>query len=177
MIASHFLGLSLTMSAGSLCRGNKATFILNSSCWDKPTDLLVASSPPVSASKEKIRFTQKRIENLRKLFIAQAQDLRVIIIELVSRVDNLNTLSYLSPEKQKLTALETLKIFVSIADRLGIGEIKSKLEDLKKDLIKINTQRFSGSSVENPGRIKHIKRTIARIKTYVKIKKEEMPKT
>lgn len=55
--------------------------------------------------------------------------------------------------------------------------LESKLEDLKKDLMRLNTQRFSGSSVENPGRIKHIKKTIARIKTYMKIKKEEIPKT
>ncbi len=96
----------------------------------KVSELSKIHYPLTTRSKEKIRFTKKKIENLRKLFFAQAQDLRVIIIELVSRVDNLNTLSYLSPEKQKLTALETLRIFVSIADRLGMGEIKSKLEDL-----------------------------------------------
>ena len=54
--------------------------------------------------------------------------------------------------------------------------LKSKLEDLNKDMIKINSQRHSGSSIENPGRIKHIKRTIARIRTYIKNKKEEMSK-
>jgi len=52
--------------------------------------------------------------------------------------------------------------------------LKSKLGDLKKDLMKINAQRSSGSSIENPGRIKHIKRTIARIKTYIKIKEEKI---
>ena len=54
--------------------------------------------------------------------------------------------------------------------------LKSKLGDLKKDLMKINAQRSSGSSIENPGRIKHTKRTIARIKTYMK-NKEEIQKT
>lgn len=62
-------------------------------------------------------------------------------------------------------------------NQLDYNGLKSKLEDLKKDLMKINAQRFSGSSVENPGRIKHVKRTIARIKTYMKTKKEENTKT
>lgn len=61
--------------------------------------------------------------------------------------------------------------------QLDYEGLKSKLGGLKKDLMKINAQRSSKSSVENPGRIKHIKRTIARIKTYMKIKKEEKPKT
>ena len=61
--------------------------------------------------------------------------------------------------------------------QLDYEGLKSKLEDLKKDLMKINAQRSSGASIENPGRIKHVKRTIARIKTYMKIKKEENPKT
>lgn len=61
--------------------------------------------------------------------------------------------------------------------QLNQEALKSKLEDLKKDLMKINTQRASGSSVENPGRIKHVRRTIARIKTFIKTKKEEIPKT
>ena len=55
--------------------------------------------------------------------------------------------------------------------------LKSKLEDLKKDLMKVNAQRASGSSVENPGRIKQIRKTIARIKTYIKTNKEEIQKT
>tara|TARA_Y100000034_G_C6851085_1_gene386137 strand:+ start:462 stop:671 length:210 start_codon:yes stop_codon:yes gene_type:complete len=61
--------------------------------------------------------------------------------------------------------------------QLDQAGLKSKLEDLKKDLMKINAQRSSGASIENPGRIKHIKRTLARIKTYMKTKKEEIPKT
>ena len=60
--------------------------------------------------------------------------------------------------------------------QLDAQSLKSKLEDLKKDLMKINAKRSSGSSIENPGRIKHIKRVIARIKTYVK-QQEENKKT
>jgi large subunit ribosomal protein L29 len=59
--------------------------------------------------------------------------------------------------------------------QLDKEKLKSNLGNLKRDLMKINAQRSSGSSIENPGRIKHIKKTIARIKTYIK-DKEENPK-
>jgi len=56
--------------------------------------------------------------------------------------------------------------------QLDVGALSSKLEELKKDLMKINAQRSSKSTIENPGRINHIKRTIARIKTYIKTKED-----
>ena len=80
--------------------------------------------------REKARFTKEKEENLKKMFFALSEDLRAVLIELVSRLDNLDTLDYLPTEKQKFYAIETLKIFVPIADRLGIEKIKSKLEDL-----------------------------------------------
>ncbi len=84
-------------------------------------------------SKEKIEnynFGVSKIENLRKMFFAIAQDLRVILIELASRIDGLNKIDKLPEETQKLYTIETLEIFVPIANRLGLGEIKTKLEDL-----------------------------------------------
>ena len=80
--------------------------------------------------KELARFSKEKTESLKKMFLAEAQDLRVILIELVSRLDNLHYLNYLSPEEQKLYAIETLKIFTPIAERLGLWEVKSQLEDL-----------------------------------------------
>ncbi|MDP2741724.1 MAG: HD domain-containing protein [bacterium] len=79
---------------------------------------------------EKKLFSKEKIENLRKMFLALAEDLRVVLIELVSRLDGLNFLHHLPEEKQKLYALETLEIFVPVANRLGLEEIKRQLEDL-----------------------------------------------
>ena len=80
--------------------------------------------------KEKKTLTREKVENLRMMFLAIAGDLRVVLIELVSRLDGLNFLHYLPVEQQKLYAIETLRIFMPIANRLGLSEIRRNLEDL-----------------------------------------------
>lgn len=114
--------------------------------------------------KEYFREERTQAENIRKLILAMAKDIRVIFIKLADRLHNMQTLYALPPDRQKRVALETMQVFAPLANRLGIWEFKWRLEDLafqylypkefeelKKNLEKIRADREA--EVEEAGKI------------------------
>lgn len=80
--------------------------------------------------KIKYRGLERYIENLRKMFLAMAEDVRVVFIKFADRLHNLETLAALPQQKRRRVAMESLEIYAAIANRLGMGDIKGRIEDL-----------------------------------------------
>ena len=120
--------------------------------------------------KDKKTFTREKIENLRRMFLALSGDLRVVLVELLSRLDGLNLLHHLPQDKQKLFSLETLQIFVPVANRLGLSEIRRNMEDvafsyLLPEKFKWVKENIKGQYEE---REKYLKKFIPHLKKILK---------
>jgi GTP pyrophosphokinase len=107
-----------------------------------------------------------KIENLRRLFLAMAKDVRVVIIKLADRLHNMRTLEYRKERDQKRKALETLEIYAPLADRLGMGEMKAELEDLSFKYLYPDEYKKVAKAVESTK--KEREHYIAKVEKFIK---------
>lgn len=129
--------VKLRMDADSIMAGFLHDVVED--CDVTPQEIEKAINPSVAGivvgltKISKINFKTReegQAENFRKMVVAMAKDIRVVIVKLADRMHNMRTLQYVSDTKQKKIARETLDIYVPLASRLGINSVKSELEDL-----------------------------------------------
>ena len=144
--------------------------------FDEEITMLVNGVTKLSRISFKTREEQQA-ENFRKMFLAMAEDVRVILIKLADRLNNMRTLQYIPPHKRLKVAQETLEIYVPIANRLGISRIQWELEDLSLcylEPIKYKTvvRLIAKNRLERERYVESIKEIIQKELQKVKIKAE-----
>ncbi|GBD18205.1 GTP pyrophosphokinase [bacterium HR27] len=117
---------------------------------------------PLSLEREKIR----QAESLRKMLLAMAEDVGVVLIKLADRLHNMRTLEHLPPEKQRRIARETMEIYAPLANRLGIGHLKAELEDLAFKYLEPQTYEAIAKALESRGhdRERYLQQVIEQVK-------------
>ena len=120
---------------------------------------------------------EQQAENFRKMFLAMAEDVRVILIKLADRLNNMRTLQYLPPYKRLRIARETLEIYAHIANRLGISRVQWELEDLSLRYLepmkyKMVVSRIAKNRLEREKYVESIKEIIQKELQKVKIEAE-----
>ena len=103
---------------------------------------------PIKSDEKKSRNIDREMEYIRKMALAMGDDVRVVLVKLADRLHNMRTLGYMSPDKQRVIAQETLDIFAPLANRLGIWQIKWELEDLSFRYLDSESYRQIASSID-----------------------------
>jgi GTP pyrophosphokinase len=113
----------------------------------------------------------KQAENFRKMVVAMSKDIRVLLVKLADRVHNMRTLDHMKPEKQERIARETLDIYAPLANRLGIGWLKSELEDLS--LKYLDPTEYEGLRTRIQSRVKERERFVQEVVDILRARLEE----
>lgn len=129
------------------------------------TKLSAVSLPAGSQPRAAPHASQQQAENLRKLFLAMARDIRVIFIRLADRLHNMRTVSFLPPERRTAMARETMDVYAALAGRLGLWEFKWRLEDLSFAVLE--PERCRQLERQLAQRLRRRRRTLAAVKRGV----------
>ena len=114
---------------------------------------------------------KQQAENVRKMVLAMTNDVRVVLIKLTDRLHNMRTMEFLKPEKRVRISQETLDIYAPIAHRLGMGKIRSELEDLSFQ--NLHPQEYAKLSKEIEARRPELEATLEKITDKIRIKLDE----
>ncbi|MCR5420284.1 MAG: bifunctional (p)ppGpp synthetase/guanosine-3',5'-bis(diphosphate) 3'-pyrophosphohydrolase [Lachnospiraceae bacterium] len=123
---------------------------------------------------EKIKYNEDKLEfqadNLRKMFLAMAKDIRVIMVKLADRLHNMRTLKHMTPEKQKEIARETIDIYAPLAMRLGISKVKVELDDLSLKYLEpeIYYDLVDKISIRKSEREKHVQIIVDEVSEHIR---------